>query len=237
MEHVLGKVASDCEVLSGPEAILDIVIDRRWLSDECTIDVDLPRHLGCAACEGAGCKICGQSGAITVRDRSEPPEVLRLTLPRQTLDPRRVSDCKRALLFRVQGRGGLPNDGAGKVQRGRLLLRIKFSGSVSSCVRIVGEDPVISSSTLTRADLVCPSNKSVLQVADGEASENVQNLRTGTKELGLGAALLRFEPTTVAVSLATIKPARRRWGGLPWRDIAFGLTLLVLGAAIAWLVL
>jgi hypothetical protein len=74
-------------------------------------------------------------------------------------------------------------------------------------------------------------------VADGEASENVQNLRTGTKELGLGAAFLRFEPTTVAVSLATIKPARRRWGGLPWRDIAFGLTLLVLGAAIAWLVL
>jgi len=237
VEHVLGKVTSDYEVPSGPEAILDLVIDRRWLSDECTIDVDLPRHLGCAACEGAGCKICGQSGAITVRDRSEPPEVLRLTLPRQTLDPGRAPDSKRALLFRVQGRGGLSDDGAGKVQRGRLLLRIEFNGSISSCVRIVGEDPVISSSTLTRADLVCPRNESVLPATDGKASENAQNLRTGTKELGSGGALLRVETATVAVAIATRGPASRRWGGLPWQDIAFGLTLLVLGAVIAWLIL
>lgn len=253
MEHVLGKVTGEFETAGGPDALLDIVVDRRWLQEARTIEVDLPRNLGCAVCEGTGCNICGQSGAITVRERSEPPEVVRVTLPRQELASKSDPDSEQVILLRIHGRGGLPRSGVWPSQRGRLLLRIKAFGTLSDCVRPVPDDQIVSSSTLARIDVVIPDN-------DPSSTVSLRNHAEQPREGPLRASeshqdSLQQSPATrrsltpgdpqvpshvAAEKLAIPKPAknsRSHWGGLRLRDALIGLLLLALGAAAAWLLL
>ncbi len=254
MEHVLGKVTGDYERSGGADALLDIVVDRRLLRDACTIEVDLPRNLSCASCEGAGCDSCGQSGAITVRERSEPPEVLRLTLPRQEFEAGMAPDSQRAILLRIQGRGGLPSSGVCPSQRGLLLLRIKVSGALSDCVREITVDPMISSSTLSKAEVVWPQENPISNVSpkigalppptnNGRAShservnsddwQSPQTRRSLALEAPYVQASRQKSPNAPA-SQTPSKPARRLGGSWQWRDAVIGLVLLLLGAAAAW---
>ncbi len=250
-------MTGDFEAIGGPDALLDIVVDRAWLQEARTIEVDLPRNLGCAACEGAGCNICGQSGAITVRERSEPPEILRLTLPRQEVGPDSNPDSCRVILLRIQGRGGLPTSLVWPAQRGRLLLRIKAFGTLSGCVRAVDDDQIVSSSTLSRADVVLAQGEPTSTVSPSprarqpenvqpQASENlpVSNVEEQSPRTRRSRALddsNRQLPAQVVSDKAVIpepvKLSRARWGGLRLRDVLIGLLVLALGAAAAWLLL
>jgi hypothetical protein len=255
VEHVLGKITGDFDKAGGPDALLEIVVDRSWLQQARTIEVDLPRNLGCAACEGAGCNICNQSGAITVRERSEPAEVLRVTLPRQELAPETAPDSQRVILLRIQGRGGLPSSGVWPSQRGRLLLRVKAIGTLSDCVHAVPDDQIVSSSTLTRADVIIPDPESAVspktyaaqpkqsQFSTGEdqGTAQVEVQSPGTRRsFAPDNSELRAVAYEASDKLAIPKPAkvpRKRWGGLRLRDALIGLLLLLMGAAAAWLLL
>ncbi len=253
MEHVLGKVSGGHPTQGGPDAMLDIVVTRRWLSEGRTIEVDLPRHLLCAACQGAGCDICGQSGAITVRERSEPPEVLRITLPRHDLDAGEVPESQRSIQLRITGRGGLPESGVWPSQRGRLLLRIGVAGTLSECVREVPEDQVVSSSTISRADYVSSQAKPTSSVSTVTSAaepkrtaehaldwdiEDVQSEAPATRRslepTPARSLPLRAPSTKSAKKQPPRRGSSRLWGRIAWRDVAIGLLVMLLGAALAW---
>ena len=250
VEHVLGKVTGDHPTAGGPDALLDIVVERRWLREGRTIEVDLPRHLVCAACLGAGCDVCGQSGAITVRGRSEPPEVVRVTLPHHDLESDAIPESsQRSILLRIQGRGGLPESGVWPAQRGRLLLRIRVGGTLSGCVREVPDDEVVSSSTVSRADYLESEPKPASSVApvtsaavpepvvghavDGGVEGAVEPPATRRSVSPVRNPVLPLAEPAKKVAKAPPVVARSR-GRLTWRDVVIGLFVLLIGAALAW---
>jgi len=253
VEHVLGKVTGSYGQPTGPDAVLDIVVDPRWLREARTIEVDLPRHLSCAACKGAGCDICAQSGALTVRERFEPAEVVRLTLPTREIESEASADSQRtSLLLRVQGRGGLPQAGSGVTERGRLLLRINCAGSVSECVREVANEEITSLSPLHRANLVnyeegVPSSatsptggvRQPLVSRDVAPSPEVPAPSLPVTRRSYLPEPIGNEPTpNVESPAAPARPARaERRHGIRWLDVAIGLFVVLLGAAAAWFLL
>ena len=254
-EHVLGRVTGEYSHPSGPDALLDIIVDPGWLRDGRTIEVDLPRNLSCAACNGTGCDACAQSGALTVRERFEPPEVVRVTLPRYELGPDSSADSQRiSMQLRVQARGGLPPEGS-TATRGCLLLRLRCAGSISECVRDVPDEQVTSSSTLSRAELVnavvpsssttplAPQQTLISQSATPHpvpampASETVapQTRRSTAPEPGRATPQLEARKA-VAKEPEQAIPAVRRVQ-FRWSDVAIGLFVMLLGAALAWFLL
>lgn len=80
------------------------------------MEFELPRHLTCAACDGGGCDPCERSGAVTLRGRGDPSEILELSLPK--------GDRDDPFLIRLPERGGLPPAGS-VLPRGHLLLRVE----------------------------------------------------------------------------------------------------------------
>lgn len=80
------------------------------------MEFELPRNLTCAACEGGGCDACERSGAVTLRGRGDPVELVELSLPKGERD--------EPFLIRVPERGGLPPAGS-ELSRGHLLLRVE----------------------------------------------------------------------------------------------------------------
>jgi hypothetical protein len=95
-------------------------VRREWLVTGEVIELELPRNLACAACGGGGCDACGRSGAITLRSREEPAEVVEVTLPARPADD--VPDS-RGLTLRIPEQGGLPAPGS-ELPRGLLLLTV-----------------------------------------------------------------------------------------------------------------
>jgi hypothetical protein len=95
-----------------------ILVPKSWIGEGATVEFELPRHLSCAACEGGGCDVCQRSGALTLRGRSEPSDLVQISLPR--------SAGNEVLLIRIPGRGGLPPEGS-ELPRGLLLLRVEPS--------------------------------------------------------------------------------------------------------------
>jgi len=254
-EHVLGKVTGDYGQPGGADALLDIVVDPKWLREARTIEVDLPRHLCCAACSGAGCDVCAQSGALTVRERFELPEVLRLTLPRHEIGLDLPPDSQRSLLLRIHGRGGLPASDGGASVRGRLLLRLKFTGSVSDCVREVPDEQVTSSSTLNRADVVSTDENAPSSALSpvGASPRTVISLKSSAPPNPSGLAKDFESPETrrsvnpqsrrESPPIGTIVsaqaghplvPSARPRGRFNWIDIAVGLVVMLIGAIAAW---
>jgi len=254
VEHVLGKVTGDHPDPGGPDVLLDIFVERRWLCEGRTIEVDVPRHLICAACAGGGCNVCGQSGAITMRERAEPPEVLRVTLPRHDFESDSVPESQRSISLRIQGRGGLPASGVWPSQRGRLLLRIRISGTVSDCVREIADDQVMSSSTLSKVDVVAVEDNptsSVSPVTSMAASKRATRPAvdcddSGSKDLPAPVMRrsltpraqldlsVRVDADKAAPNSASPKSGARLWGRINWTDVVVGVLVLLLGAAAAW---
>jgi hypothetical protein len=80
------------------------------------VEFELPRHLTCAACEGGGCDPCERSGAVTLRGRGDPIELVELSLPK--------GDRDEPFVIRLPERGGMPPAGS-DLPRGHLLLRVE----------------------------------------------------------------------------------------------------------------
>jgi hypothetical protein len=101
-------------------------VPKNWLEEGSVIELELPRHLTCRACEGGGCDICERSGAVTLRGRGEPPDLVEVTLPARSRD--------ESFTIRIPERGGLAGEQSG-LPRGQLFLRIEPA---------VGSDPSAS---------------------------------------------------------------------------------------------
>jgi hypothetical protein len=97
-----------------------VQVKQQWLEEGAAIQFQLPRNLTCAACDGGGCDKCGRSGAISLRERGEPAELLTVTLPR----------CDTAgtagVVLRIPEQGGHVQDGP-PLPRGMLLLSVTAS--------------------------------------------------------------------------------------------------------------
>jgi hypothetical protein len=117
MTEVLGRLlASDLESPRGPDASHRLRVPHGFLKRGATVEFELPRHLTCAACDGGGCDPCERSGAVTLRGRGDPSELVELSLPK--------GERAEAFMIRVPERGGLPPAGS-HLPRGHLLLRVE----------------------------------------------------------------------------------------------------------------
>jgi len=121
--EVLAKVTTrTLDVPRGPDVTHRIRVPGKWLESGEVVEFELPRNLSCAACEGGGCDACERAGAITLRGRQEPPEVLTVTLPKRK--PGADGDPPN-LVIRIPEQGGLPPDNGEFMPRGLLLLRVE----------------------------------------------------------------------------------------------------------------
>jgi hypothetical protein len=123
LAKVLGKVTTGAHVVPrGPDVVHRVRVMRDWLRSGEAIELELPRNLTCAACGGGGCDSCDRSGAITLRGRHEPPEIVQVTLP-GLREGDSESGGDRPLTLRIPEQGGLPVEGS-KLPRGLLLLTV-----------------------------------------------------------------------------------------------------------------
>ena len=97
-----------------------VKVQREWLVVGEVIELELPRNLACATCGGGGCDACGRSGAITLRQREEPAEMVEITLPARSRDELPES---RGITLRIPEQGGLPPPNS-ELPRGVLLLTV-----------------------------------------------------------------------------------------------------------------
>ncbi len=128
----MGRVTGALEVPRGPDVKHRIRVPASWLAAGAEVELELPRNLACAACEGGGCDACDRSGAISVRGRKEPVELLTVTLPTRA-DDLEGTGSGRTLVLRVPDRGGLstiPSE-----PRGLLFLHISTSHEPDPTVR------------------------------------------------------------------------------------------------------
>jgi len=129
MTSVLGRVtAVSTRVPRGPDAYHRITVARGCLTEGAAIEVELPRNLTCSACEGGGCDACDRSGAITIRGRADPPDLVPVNLP--------AGERDKPFIIRIPEYGGLPAPGSG-LARGHLMLRIEPSSQMDPSVRVV----------------------------------------------------------------------------------------------------
>ncbi|HEY4157351.1 MAG TPA: hypothetical protein VGM29_04610 [Polyangiaceae bacterium] len=142
MPAVLGKVTTRAiDVPRGPDVVHRVRVARDWFAAGRALELELPRNLTCAACEGGGCDLCERSGAFTLRGRGEPAELLHVTLPEA--DPDAPPDSPHSVTIRIPEQGGLPAPGA-DLPRGVLLLRVVAAEESDASVRLVPlEVPVV----------------------------------------------------------------------------------------------
>jgi hypothetical protein len=132
LPEVLARVTSRAlEGPRGPDVLHRVKVRREWLLVGEVIELELPRNVTCAGCGGGGCDACGRSGAITLRSRHEPAEVVEVTLPRRSADE--VPDS-RGITLRIPEQGGLPDEGS-ELPRGVLLLTVVPSDAADASVR------------------------------------------------------------------------------------------------------
>jgi hypothetical protein len=107
-------------------------VPRAWLKQGALVELDLPRHLVCAACDGGGCDTCDRSGGVTLRERGAPADVLEVALPR--------APNEEPFVIRLPRRGGLAPEGSG-LPRGHLLLRVEPSVEADASVALAVRGP------------------------------------------------------------------------------------------------
>jgi hypothetical protein len=139
MGEVLGRVVqADLDTPRGPDASHRIRVPRRWLETGALVEIELPRNLTCASCEGGGCDACERSGALTVRGKGEPVGLLVVTLP---------SGSTGAVVIRIPEYGGLPSEGS-ELPRGHLLLRVE-PGTKADASVMLAPDRVVEAKVPT----------------------------------------------------------------------------------------
>jgi hypothetical protein len=131
---VLGRITV-ADRPRGPDVELRIAVPGPWLESGATLEVELPRNLACAACKGGGCDACERSGAVSVRGRQDPIELVEVTFPAQSPESQPASGpaSARLLVVRVPDRGGLPPKGS-ELPRGHLFLAIAAAPEPSAGV-------------------------------------------------------------------------------------------------------
>ncbi len=133
MAGVLGRVVSaDLGRPRGPDANHRIRVPHAWLKRGAVVELELPRHLVCAACDGGGCDTCERSGAVTLRERGEPADLVEVTLPGEQTD---------TFVIRLPERGGLPPHGSG-LPRGNLLLKVEPSAQADPTVTLASRPSI-----------------------------------------------------------------------------------------------
>jgi hypothetical protein len=121
VSKVLGKLLNDDpNGPRGPDVVHRIRVPSGWLDQGATIEFEVPRNLTCAQCGGGGCDACQRAGAITLRGREEPGEVVQVTLPQRDADG---DGTARDVVLRIPGRGGIPGLDS-DLPRGVMMLRI-----------------------------------------------------------------------------------------------------------------
>lgn len=134
LPEVLARVTSRAvEGPRGPDVLHRVRVRREWLNHGEVVELELPRNLACAGCGGGGCDACGRSGAITLRRRNEPAEVVEVTLPARPGDE--LPDS-RGLTLRIPEQGGLPEPGS-DLPRGLLLLTVVPSPESDPSVKLL----------------------------------------------------------------------------------------------------
>jgi hypothetical protein len=134
LPEVLARVTSRAvEGPRGPDVLHRVKVRREWLTVGEVVELELPRNLACAACGGGGCDTCGRSGAITLRRRDEPAEVVEVTLPARKSDELPES---RGVTLRIPEQGGLPEPGS-ELPRGVLLLTVVPSPEPDPSIKLL----------------------------------------------------------------------------------------------------
>ncbi|MBN2193786.1 MAG: hypothetical protein JW751_13300 [Polyangiaceae bacterium] len=131
MASVLGRITTSDDSPRGPDVKHKVRVVHRWLERGETIEVELPRNLACAVCDGGGCDACGGSGAVSTRGRTDPAEFVQLTLPTVS----RPSASPRPLALRIPERGGPARNGP--LPRGMLILTVLSADTADPTVRKV----------------------------------------------------------------------------------------------------
>jgi hypothetical protein len=129
--EVLGRITASSQSPRGPDAKHRIRVARQWLEEGAAIEVELPRNLTCAACDGGGCDVCERSGAVSLRSRGEPHERVQVTLPE--CGP---NSGERGVVLRIPECGGLPAPDL-PLPRGMLLLSVIGSEQADAGVRVI----------------------------------------------------------------------------------------------------
>jgi hypothetical protein len=137
-------------------------VRREWLVTGEVIELELPRNLACATCGGGGCDACGRSGAITLRRREEPAEVVEITLPARPEDD---APDSRGVTLRIPEQGGLPDPGS-DLPRGFLLLTVVPSPEPDPRIRLLRGVPskrppasVVESDEMPSPHAIVPSER------------------------------------------------------------------------------
>jgi len=110
-----------------------VKVRREWLASGEVVELEVPRNLSCAACGGGGCDTCNRSGAISLRKRDEPPEIVEVRLP---VRPAEEEPDSRGVTLRIPEQGGLPAPGS-ELPRGLLLLTVVPSDEADPNVSLV----------------------------------------------------------------------------------------------------
>jgi hypothetical protein len=168
MSQVLGRVIGrELDGPRGPDVAHRVRVPQDWIDDAAVIEVELPRHLHCAVCEGGGCDLCDRSGAHTLRSRGEPAEIVEVTLPRRDQERRDDQEkgpgssstpISRSFVIRIPELGGLPPEGS-ELPRGHLLLTVAPAPTPDTGVKLVERLPVPETASTALAAPAPPPRK------------------------------------------------------------------------------
>ncbi len=132
MASVLGRITTSDDSPRGPDVKHRIRVKKAWLERGQAIEFSLPRNLACANCDGGGCDTCEGAGALSIRERNDPSEVVQVVLP---ATPMGDDDKLRAVALRIPERGGIPAED--DLPRGVLILTIVGDDEADDGVRRV----------------------------------------------------------------------------------------------------
>lgn len=133
MSQPLGKVTGNLEAPRGPDVELQIIVPEAWFGS--SLEVELPRNVNCAHCQGGGCDRCDRAGALSLYERGAPPEKILVVLPVR-------EQVQGDVCLRIPGRGA--QDPAGELGPGHLLLKVRAGAEWSPYVRLVEQSAELS---------------------------------------------------------------------------------------------
>jgi hypothetical protein len=143
VSEILARVTQPTlHVPRGSDVVHRIRVPRSWLESGAVVELELPRNLSCAACDGGGCDACDRAGAVTLRQREELPEIVQVTLPVLQAE---ADGATRSVVIRIPEQGGLPPLSDATLPRGLLLLRVELGDAADPGVmRVLPPEPPLA---------------------------------------------------------------------------------------------
>jgi hypothetical protein len=158
VSEILARVTQrTLNVPRGLDVVHRIRVPREWLESGAVVELELPRNLACAACDGGGCDSCDRAGAVTLRGREELPEILHVTLPARKAE---ADAGTRGVMIRIPDQGGLPPLEDDTLPRGLLLLRVEPAEAADAGVtRVLPPEPPLARRVALSLHSIRPSAK------------------------------------------------------------------------------